>query len=678
MMRRWWLLLIFLLLWIPAVFAQDDNTQYIHYTTVRGDTATTLAVSYNICPEEILQANPQTDSPTAWFPVDTILHIPVNAEACFERFRIEKDARILDALQENNVCINDYIPYNDDYPIHYPVIEERTIHIRLDVPPCYENGQRRIFFHEGDLLPEPIMIAAQRHTANENTFLWEIVWENNLCWIDVAPANHPLVYGQQLQVGDIYYVPDDARNCDVIFPEGVSLVDLSFEYNVCIETLKEFNPYIISTWTFITQEDDVEQLGMTVVKREFNIPQNQAPCYNADGLRVGFDDKAVHRTQPDEWLYLIAQQYDVCVNDLQDANPLFLTPPRYHAYRLPAVIFIPDVPSCTERMGETLIHTMRESETYEEIFFQYNICPNRFIAANPDLVESIDDTFNTDNRNLSPSTYIEDYYTQQYYLLREPQVGDRVTIVLDRPPCYEVRATGSNPPLMTNHRSQRYICYAQVIDFGADYSNHDPVISPVPYSSDEAIDCHIFGNYGRIIINNETIWYARFGIATAAMVVDCLGIHPEAVNPTRWNVREDYIPAYGGYWTASNPPHTCPLLTGTAQESYDWRVEFRERMMEEAGHINEDNIYIVAPHDTLSTIGRKYGYLPSMLASANNLQNPDMLLTYQAVKLPAYPSLYTLAKVAAGLLFIIVFIGLIQLRMRRRGAHKEKKKNKEA
>jgi hypothetical protein len=675
MIRQWCLLLGILLLWIPIAAAQDEDGEFIEYNVSRWQNIIPIAVRYNVCLETIIANNlgivvdnnsPFTRGlPLIYSSIDTVLNIPTDAEPCFESFILESGTRILDFLRDNNVCINDYLAYNDDFPLHYELPETRTIHLRQDVPPCYEAGQRRIFYRDGELLPEPTTVAAQRYTADENGYLWDIAWANDWCWIDVEAVNHPFAYMNGLLEGDVYYVPDDVRACEVLHPEGASLADLSFEYNVCVETLMEFNPYMVTTWAYIKQDSADEPVGMRAMVREVSIPFDHATCYDENGLRIGHNDKAIHRTDRDEWLHQIAQQYDVCVSDLLDANP-FIGADWNNPQHLPALLYIPDTESCAERMGDTLIHTIREGEGYSEILIHYNICVNRLASANPVLLEP-----------RGNSTYgLREINTGQHYSFHWMEIGAELVILQDRLPCYDM--FDENNPWGENFYARMqfipYVCYVQEIDFEADYSNHEPVISPVPYGSDEATYCYDFDKLGRIILNNETVWYYSAFIAEPAMMIDCFGVHPESVNVGLWQIETDYIPT-GWYWTVSNPPHSCSLVTGTPDESKAWRDEFRARIFEEAGMVNDDGIYTVTSGDTLSSIGRKYGYLPSMLAAANDMQHPDVLLMYQPLQLPQYPSLYALAKVGGGVLLIVTFIGAIQFGMRRRGGGKKKKRS---
>jgi len=155
MIRRWCLLFCILLLWIPITAAQDNNSAFIEHVFTQYETLNTVGLQYNVCPETIEAANQTlaqnvTDTYSGGLrglnpPEGVIIQIPIHSEPCFESFILESGTRILDFLQDNNVCINDYLAYNDDFPIHYELPEIRTIHLRLDVPPCYEDGQRRIF-----------------------------------------------------------------------------------------------------------------------------------------------------------------------------------------------------------------------------------------------------------------------------------------------------------------------------------------------------------------------------------------------------------------------------------------------------------------------------------------------------------------------------------------------------
>ena len=89
--------------------------------------------------------------------------------------------------------------------------------------------------------------------------------------------------------------------------------------------------------------------------------------------------------------------------------------------------------------------------------------------------------------------------------------------------------------------------------------------------------------------------------------------------------------------------------------------------------LDNQGIYTVNYDDTLSSIGRRFGYLPSMIAVENNLESPYFIYPYQELQMPRMPSLYDIGKSA---LYVggvgVGMIGFGLYRMRRRGKKKQK------
>ena len=119
----------------------------------------------------------------------------------------------------------------------------------------------------------------------------------------------------------------------------------------------------------------------------------------------------------------------------------------------------------------------------------------------------------------------------------------------------------------------------------------------------------------------------------------------------------------GSYWTGwaliPQPHENCPLLNPT---DYSIRLTYYREMSYKAGYLI-DGVYYVNYQDTLSSIGRTYGYLPSMIAAENGLIDLDTIAYMQALKMPTYPSLYTLASVVgAGGVIVLMSTGIYGLR----------------
>jgi LysM repeat protein len=92
-----------------------------------------------------------------------------------------------------------------------------------------------------------------------------------------------------------------------------------------------------------------------------------------------------------------------------------------------------------------------------------------------------------------------------------------------------------------------------------------------------------------------------------------------------------------------------------------------------------DGVYTVNYGDTLSSIGHKFGYLPQWIADANNLSDPEMIYFLQELKMPSFPSFYTLVPVGGAVGFtVLMSTAIYRLRRWRRNRYSSKKKNNAA
>jgi hypothetical protein len=604
------------------------------------------------------------------------IRIPADAPACFETLELAEGRHPRDLAQELNLCEQILWYYNPESI--YTSSQERRVYIPLDRQPCYLDGQ--LLSYEGYPNQWGDYVPAEEVVLEKATTFYEYAIENTYCARDLQALNRHQ-YIAPLRDGDRLYIPESARHCDYVQEVGTSLIELAREYNVCIETLIDINEGI-SSWAHLVDNNSVvNPQDRDAYYGGVFVPTEESPCYDENGLRLGQHDRAVHETSKDEWLFAIAQDYGVCMADLVKANPLLAT---YPASDLPSLIFIPNG-TCSEVADDGFVHhqiqapdessAIASTRNLMSLSYIYNVCPSDILEANPGLISAEQEGY------ISGWFYTQDHHSVvRSYWLNEMEVGQTILIPADRLPCYDyqipLRGIGhyqfvsSDMPLPID-----YVCYAQEVNPDNDYTGHEPVISPVPYS--EEAYCYNRLEDPRIVLNNESYTLYPFGKdAYLFELAACFGADGYAIIRIE---AEDLGQAQGdwysdAYWGIPNATKDCALIGDDYEAAMTWKHAFYDEAG--FGQINENGLYAVTYGDTLTDIGRRYGYLPAWIKAENNMSE-DWVYPYQLLRLPSYPNLYQSGSVVGGLLGLGLLGFGVKFILRLRDGRKGKRKNDE-
>jgi hypothetical protein len=651
-----------------------------------------FAAEYNFCEEALRQLNPEWVA--VWqtvgygenffiysyygVNVPLSIRIPLASPACFETVELAAGQHPRDLAQELNLCEH-VIWYFNHESIYQPSAEARSVYIPLDRQPCYQDGkvlQYRGYPNQwGDYLP------AEEVILDSATNYHDYAIANSYCAKDLYAFNRHQNLAP-LRAGDSLYISTDARRCDYVQEVGKTLVELAYEYNVCVETIIDLNEGT-SSWTHLVNNDSVvNRNDRDAYYVGLFVPTEEPPCYDENGLRIHHLDRAVHHTSKDEWLFKIAQDYDVCISDLVRVNPMLRTYPQTE---LPSLIFIPDSSLCLGLPPDGFVaHTILSPESGSlvwstsnlmSISYIYNVCPSDIIEANPSRVIEAREGYVTgwfytwDNQH---------EYTS--YLLQPLEEGQTILIPGGTLPCYDYHL----PVTGIGHYQQvspvvpmpiEYVCYAQEVNPDNDYTGHEPAISPVPYS--EEAHCYNRVEDPRVVLNNVTYTLYPFGKdAYLFELADCFGADGyeiSHISPMDLGQSQgDWY--YDSYWAIPNATKDCALIGDDYEAARAWKRDFYDRAG--FGQINEEGLYAVTYGDSLSSIGRRYGYLPSWIKAENNLSE-DWVYPYQLLRLPSYPNIYTMSSVSG----VLLGVGLLgfgtKAVLRWRGGRKGKRKNDE-
>jgi LysM repeat protein len=651
-----------------------------------------FAAEHNICEAAIRELNPEWVALwqhldygeyfvlDAYFASNILpdnIRVPVDSPACFETVELEAGRHPRDLAKELNVCEH-VIWYFNHESIYQPSTEVRNVYIPLDRQPCYQDGKLLTYRgypnQWGDTLPAEEVILE----SATNTYDYAIA--NGYCAKDLQAFNRHQNLAP-LRAGDSLYISEDARHCDYVQEVGKTIVDLAYEYNVCVETIIDLNDGA-SSWTHLVNNDsvvnpndrDAYYLGLF-------IPTEEPPCYDENGLRNNHSDRAVHHTSKGEWLFKIAQDYEVCMGDLVRENPMLS---NYPATELPSLIFIPDT-TCSDVQEDGFVHHLIQAETVGSLFakttnlmsisYIYNVCPSDILEANPSLILEAREGYYTgwfytwDNQHRTMS-----------YLLNPLEEGQQILIPADTLPCYDYQI----PVTGIGHYQQvspmipmpiEYVCYAQEVSPDTDYTGHEPAISPIPYS--EEAHCYNRIEDPRVVLNNVTYTLYPFGKdAYLFELAECFGANGyEIIHITAMDLGQVNGNWYNNaYWAIPNATRDCALIGDDYEAARAWKRDFYDRAG--FGQINEEGLYAVTYGDSLSSIGRRYGYLPSWIKAENNLSE-DWVYPYQLLRLPSYPNIYTMSSIAGVLLGLGVLGFGTKAVIRWRGGRKGKRKNSE-
>jgi LysM repeat protein len=650
-----------------------------------------FAAEKNVCEAAIRELNPEwvaiweTYNVGEGFYVDqatpsalpSYIRVPVDSPACFETVELGATQRPRDIAVALNLC-EQVIWYFNTESIYAPSNDARSIYIPLDRQPCYQDGQILEYLgypnQWGNYIPAEAVVLEKASTV------YDFAIENGYCASDLAGLNRHERF-EPLQAGDVVYVTEGVRRCEFVQELSVTTVTLAQEYNVCIESLIALNGGLTS-WSYVA--DTRVNLGSGSANPDaffggIFVPTEEAACYDENGLRLGQNDRTVHETSKDEWLFGIAQEYGVCTADLVKANPLLA---NYPQSKLPSRIFIPEVPACSDVADDGFVHHQLKPrdeaisypaiQTLMSLSYLYNVCPSDILETNPSLVNQEREGF------VSSWFYTYDHHhAVRSYMLNEMEAGQTILIPTDSRPCYDyylpMRGIGhyqfvaSDEPLPIE-----YVCYSQEVNPDTDYTGHEPVISPVAYS--DTAHCYNRMEDPRVVLNNETYTLYPFGMdAYLFELAACFGangyeiIRVEATDLGQ--ARGDwYIDAY---WGIPNATKDCALIGDSYEAAMNWKREFYSQAG--FGQINEEGLYAVTYGDTLTDIGRRYGYLPEWIKAENNLTD-EWVYPYQLLRLPSYPNLYQSGSVVGGILGLgLLGFGTkfaLSLRHRRKGKRK--------
>jgi hypothetical protein len=649
-MRIKWLLLslIFVFAGLPAL-AQNNEIGHIRQT---GDTLLNLSKMYNVCLDDLRAANPELKDvyEEGYIPQDEIA-IP-KAESCYEIIPITANealgqSTLLDHF-DLDICVEALFRYTGVVPLH-TLSAGQTFYLPLHEPACKnDQGQRLQYFNEyGVWLNQPVYTETPYHTVDrqdlaalpttikgeEAPSLERLIELKGWCAAEIYRANPFLYMLRDPNQGYNYvfegldiFLPENMHICkSVQVYAGQSIFDISREQNVCVEDIMP-----VTTWigpTYPAARD---------VKIDF--PADAKPCYGAEGQRLNYADKGIHKRESGEALYDVALMYDVCVSDLLDANP-FLD--RWSP-SLPLELFIPDKLGCADNEPPSK-HVVIEGDTIHSLSITYNVCLNRIYEAN-NYIEFEDGSANT--------------------ILDQLRVGRTLVIPTNRPDCYTLE---NDAPLTQEH----YICYAEAVDMEQDYTGHEPPISPLTDTNSDF--CYEYGEYYNLTIyNNEKLMvYQTRPYDTTLTIAQCFDVPVETLIDVNAQMYPTEVRG-NGEWIIPEPyNHDCYMLTASPQE-YQQRVWAEQN---QAGSLGENGIYIVNYGDTLSAIGRRFGYLPEWIAAENDLSSPDIIYQRQQLKLPQHITLYDMAKIGGavgGTLATFVVLGGLY---RWRTGGKRKRKN---
>lgn len=654
-----------------------------------------LAAAQNVCESAIRELNPEWVSiwetwehsalvnmffaaeESAVESVPSEVRIPIDSPACFQSVELAAGQHPRDLAQDLNICEQEIWYYNPE-TIYNPSRESRIVYIPLDYAPCFVDGTMRDYLgypnRWGDYIP------VESVTLEISMSLYDFAIGNDYCPNELAAYNRQS-YLAPLRAGDEVYIPEGLPRCDYVQDEGKSLAQISLEHNVCMEALINANSGI-SSWAMIGKPNEGGSSGGGggAVYDGIFVPTDNPPCYDENGLRIGQNDRGIHETSQSDWIAGIAQVYEVCVEQLMAANVLLGS---YPIYELPSLIFIPDVPPCSDVAEDGFIHYRVDelgssAALVQELSYIYNVCPSAILAANPELIRTVSDgyvagLFNVQNFEGDARSY----------WLDDLNIGEEILIPSDALPCYDfdvpLAGIGNYRQVSRHYPSQiEYVCYEQEVDLTADYTGHEPEISPVPYSED--VHCYDRKANPQIILDNvRYTLYPWIGDAFLFELAECFGANAYdfiLVDAEMLGLKTDEFSYYEDrYWGIPNASLDCPLIGEDREAALTWKRNFYQSTV--FGTLNEDGEYGVTYGDTLSSIGRRYGYLPEWIMAENEMKH-EWVYPYQRLRLPNYPNLYQMATYGgAALGGIIIFFGASFAMRLRANRRKGKKKNDE-
>lgn len=636
-MRVWGylLLLLTIFLGVGALQAYDDPAEpEIHFWpeqvfTSQGHRFNDVMFEYNICGQDLYNANQEafdyvssqtiknsgSDNITTlspWLSFEVGVEIVIPAhESCFRLITFQP--AIPDDFEiQYNICFESYAPYLQHT---FPIVQ---LYIPYDVLPCYNaQGQRlRFYDKDGTWLKEPYYtseawIGVKTEDVPHLPYCVRDLWRNNPHRTSNSPSLAPR--SAAMFVGNV-------KRCQrVTVKNDVSLYELSRQQNVCMEVIQ---PVSVGGRRVASYKPFDEYT--------FDIPEQSPACYDTQGKRIGHHDREVYETNISESMIDVAKKHGVCVQDLLLANPHVIIWPYVENYS--RHVFIPETPPCD---FTTVTHVTQPGDDLWLLSYIYNVCFNRLYDANIALFTKYDG--------------------------RPLPAGVTITIP-NRPPCYTYKVYCGG-----RYREEaEYVCYQEPVDFDRDYTGTEPPVSPVPFSDKET--CYTMKNGMTTLFNNKKLTLFKRGGYPFYMIAACYGITVDALfDESTKNYPPEVRP--DGWLVIPDAQRDCEL-----EDDQGWRNWYPERRAK-IGQLDDKGLYTVNFDDTLSSVGRRFGYLPSMIAAENGLEAPYTIYPYQELRMPQMPSLYDIGK---AVLYVggvgAAMIGFGLYRMRRLTRDKKKQK----
>ncbi len=584
---------------------------------------------YNICPEEIPAL--QWRNYTFWPPSNNeavSIEIPNKSRSCYneagQRLRYyDNQGRRLDEpaysdlavyiaapgetlpeiADKMGVCLVDLVRFN--HFVNLPL----GIEVELFIPPflsCLQDVEARSIdstltnitsiAYSTNICPETLLLLNGHFSPLNDSW-----YEGDSWYLDKGIYDSSGFYNWLI-------IPRNAQPCYFqIQPRaGDSIFDVERAFNICYEEFQQqLHGRIIPDGDF-----------------KFYVRHDTPPCYNETGQRlhypndfssslktpvqrpeVQYVDRPIHVFRREDTVYKISQEYNVCVSDLLEANPMLVSamPTGYPT-------FIPNVRPCyDEATGRPLIYETVNGQPLSEprvdhrlmyygsqqigyISHYYNVCANRIEDANWAKKNRI-------------TTYLG------------------WVIPTDRPPCYDADGVAIN-----------YVCYRQPVDFRVDYSR-----------SRQPIDLDIDGTFCYDLAQPETlVWYHDKPykvvnyeddmLVSRVFMAWCFGVSLAEINA----INED--PAI----LSILPFHARAIPMPT-----------RDCYIQNPDVLNGHTVHTVEVGEALSSIARRYEVPYQWIALANDLDSENTIYPGQILIVPDFPTFRHFLFLVGGLVIFL-------------------------
>jgi len=441
-------------------------------------------------------------------------------------------------------------------------------------------------------------------------------------------------------------IPEGVPPCYEIYKPvvGTFTYDIEHQLNICHESF---------IWQGITPHLTIESDTTILYYRH-----DAKPCYDEQGRRLQYtrpiqqysrwrgvntysgsafpnhadtlftySDLPLHAVQHEEYIIDISRRYNICVNDLLDANP--------HRRGTGYTIFLPQTRPCYDT--ETGFPIIYEDENgnqlaepqasdklmhyglpvWGEISYYYNVCINRIEDANRAKI----------NKEVSYLGWI---------------------IPTNRPPCYDA-----------NGRIMSYVCYDQPIALSTDYS-----LTNLTFNRD-GTHCY------NLATPNTLIWYRGKAYQARSYQRD------DASAPDRWNhIWEGWLinsPAFSAWCFGVSESdiisaNATPALIDILPYQYKAIPKpTRECYIDHPEWFEGKTVHVIVQGDTLSGIAHQYDVPRLLIALVNGLDMKNPLWLGQKLIIPTGIStaqFYALM-LGGGVMFLLI-VGLILPLVRRK------------